>query len=185
LAQENEMTKKAWLGGLILWLVCGGVLAGDRWIHVRVEDREWDGDQVSIDLPVSLVGALLPHIEGDELGDVQVDFGEEMDGLELREVLQALADTPDMNFVRIRGPEDDVRVAKEDGFLLIHVDDRKGERVRVRMPLAVVEAMVAGDDLDLAAGLEALADYDVDDLVLVESDQESVRIWIDHSETGR
>lgn len=178
------MIKKAWLGGMILWLVCGGVLAGDRWIHVRVEDRGWDGDHVSIDLPVSLVGMMLPKIDGDDLGEVEVDFGGDLDGIQLREILEALTDTPDMNFVRVRGAEEDIRVAKEDGFLLVHVDDKAGERVRIRMPLEVVEAMVVGDDLDFAAGLDALADYDVDDLILVESDDEKVRIWIDHSESG-
>ena len=61
-------------------------------------------------------------------------------------------------------------MAKDGGFLLIHVDETDGERVRVKMPLAVIDAMLSTDEeeLDLVAALEALADYDVGDLVTVD-----------------
>ena len=54
------------------------------------------------------------------------------------------------------------------------------------MPLGVVEALL-GDGtggLDLGAALARLSEYDAGDLVTVESDDTSVRIWIDTSQSG-
>ena len=55
-----------------------------------------------------------------------------------------------------------------------------------RLPMDVVEALIGDDpnELDLEAGLDALAAYDGEDLVAVESDDgESVRVWIDTTES--
>jgi hypothetical protein len=50
----------------------------------------------------------------------------------------------------------------------------------------VLEAIVLNDSeqIDLLAGLQALREFDGEDLVRVESDDELVRIWIDSSQTG-
>jgi hypothetical protein len=77
-------------------------------------------------------------------------------------------------------------VAKENGFLVVHADEEDGEKVRVTMPLEVVDAMLSGDsdELDLIAALDALASYNGGDLVTVESEDSHVRIWIDSSDSG-
>ena len=73
---------------------------------------------------------------------------------------------------------------------IVHVEERgrrSTEKVRVRMPLAVVDALVGDDagELDLVAALKALGEYEGDPLVDIESDDSSVRVWIDSSEVGR
>ena len=172
---------------LPLILLAGTAQASDQWLHVRVVDQDSDGQRVSVNIPMQMIEALVPTIETRELHDgilsLDTDFGGEID---LRELFLALRDAPDADFVRVQGEDESARVAKEDGFLIVDVDERRGDRVRVRVPLDVVEAMVGegSNELDLIAGLRALAEYEGDDLISVESDDVMIRVWIDSSETG-
>jgi hypothetical protein len=172
---------------LMAALLCTVAMAGleDRWLHVRVQEDGPDGERVSINIPLQLVEAILPTIETDELHDGKLHWDEaEVEGIDLKEVLKAFQEAPDADFITVKGRDESVRVAKEKGFLVIHADE-DDEKVRVRMPLGVVDAMVdaRGDELDLLAALEALADYD-GDLITVESEDSHVRIWIDSTDSG-
>jgi len=183
------MKKSLVLGGLILALLVttGLASASDRWLHVRVQEDGPDGERVSVNIPLQLVEAILPTIQTDELSDGKIHMDEaELEGIDLREVLKAFQDAPDADFVTVQGKGESVRVAKEKGFLVVHADEEDGEKVRVTMPLAVVDAMLSGDsdELDLIAALDALASYDGGDLVTVESEDSHVRIWIDSSDSG-
>lgn len=170
---------------LVLVLTCGATLANERWLHVRVHESGPDGESVHVNIPLSLVEAILPTIEVDELRGGRVVIDDDLEGIDLRELFQAVKDAPDANFVTVQGRDENVRVAKQAGFLMVDVDEQRGDRVRVRMPLEVVDAMLvdSSDELDLLAGLRALADYD-GDIVTVEGDDENVRIWIDSNESG-
>jgi hypothetical protein len=134
---------------------------------------------------LQLVEAILPTIETNELQNGKLSWDEtEVEGIDLKEVLKAFQEAPDADFVTVKSREESVRIAKEKGFLVIHADE-DDEKVRIKMPLDVVDAMVAGrsDELDLLAALEAVADYD-GDLITVESDDSFVRIWIDSTNSG-
>ena len=70
-------------------------------------------------------------------------------------------------------------------FLLVNVDDAEGgEKVRVRMPLALVDALLDSENgdnsLNLAAALKVLSEFE-GDLVTVQDGDEMVRIWIDNN----
>lgn len=166
-------------------------LAEDLWLHVKVEESGRHGERVEVNIPLSVVESVLPHIAIDELqhGKLHVD-AEELEGIDLREILEALRDTPDTDFVTVRSEDESVRVAKENDYIVIHVEDRSGrdtEKVRVRMPLAVVEALVSGgpNELDLLAALRVLGEFQGEELVRVEADDGStVRVWIDSSNAG-
>jgi hypothetical protein len=186
------MTPMRILISLILALGLGlGPAAADQWLHVRVEDSSPDGEQVNINVPLSVVEAVLPHISVEELdrGKLRLDDDDlELDeGIDLPAILQALRDSPDTDFVTVRSNDESVRVAKENDYLLVHVEERDGEStVNVRVPMAVVEALASSGphELDLVAALRVLRDYEGEPLVTVESEDETVRIWIDSSETG-
>ncbi len=185
----NKPRSKRFPAALGLLLVCGGIgfaVADDqRWLHIRVED--WDDDHVYIDVPVELVEALLPTIATRELSEARIDWSGqgEFDGVDLRQLLVSLRDAPESEFVTVRTRHESVRVAKENGLLLIDVDE-DDERVRVRMPIALIDALLDPGEqrLDLVAALRTLAESEIGDLLTVESDDTSVRIWIDSRETG-
>jgi len=174
------------LMALTLMLFLGtGMASADHWLHVRVSESG-DGEQVSVNIPLSVVQAILPAIETDDFrgGRIKLDSGQ-IEGIDLHEILKAFRESPDAEFVTVDDGDETVRVSKDRGMLLVNVDG-DDETIRVRLPLDVVEALLDGDDdeLDLMAALNVLADHG-GDLVTVESDDESIRVWIDDNSEGR
>jgi hypothetical protein len=172
------------MGLAILTLCCGITVAGESWIHVRVDSDRHGDDSVRVSLPFALVEALLPMVQIDQLDHGRLKIDDlELDGLDLREVLTELARSGDAEFVKVRDGSATVTVSKTAGLLLVNVDDSHGDpQVRVRIPLGVVEALLGDDgnvnDLDLAAALGVLHDFE-GDLVTVRDGDETVRVWID------
>ena len=160
--------------------------AGERWLHIRVQEHDGDEGTVSVNVPLHLVEQFLPLIRTDDFqgGRIRID-DDEWDELDLRAVLEAVRDAPDTVFVTVRGPDENVRVAKENDFLVIRMEE-DDERVQIRMPLTVVEALLSGErnELDVAAAVQALGEYTDGNLIEVDSDDSTVRIWVDSSETG-
>jgi len=172
---------------LVVALPATAASASDLLLHVRVEDHGSRPEHVNVNVPLSLIESLLPLIEVDELRDGRLYLDDiDMEGLDLRGLLDALRDAPDADYVRVHSDDEEIRVSKDNGYLLVNVDEVDGERVRIRVPLDVVEAMLQGPDneIDLLAGLRALAGHVGEDLVVVEGPDESVRIWIDANPEG-
>jgi hypothetical protein len=69
-------------------------------------------------------------------------------------------------------------------MLFVHVHDKnkpKHSQVEVKVPMKVVEALLSGskDELDIAAGLHALAGQGDVELVSVKDDDNTIRVWLD------
>ena len=184
------MTTKRIMFALILIGSCLALAtpagASDRWLHVLVDERD---EQVRVNVPLSMIGSVLPLIESQDVWDGHVQFGDDdLDDLDWRAMLDALRDAPDADYVTVKGRHESVRVAKEREQLIVFVEDRgsRSERIEVRVPMRVVEALIASDpyELDFAAALDALADSD-EDLVSVVSDEGTIRVWIDSDSAGR
>jgi len=182
----NRRTPIAILASSILFV--GIATASDSWIHIRVDGA---GDErVRVNVPLKFAATVLAGVESDELrgGKIRIDR-EDFDDVDLRAMLAAVRDAEDAEFVRVRDEDSDVRVAKKDGMLLVHVDPREGgdESVRVQVPMHVVEALLQDaentGELNVLAALEVLSGLGGQDLVTVRSDDETIRIWIDDSST--
>ena len=164
--------------------------AAEKWLHVRVEENGPRGERVSVNVPLELVERMLPLISIDELQHGKLDLDDDLAGIDLRELAAALRDAPDAEFVTVEREDEKIRVAKEGEFLVVRVQEQgrhSDEKVRVRIPLAVVDALFGGEphEVDLLAALEALGEYSDGALVDVESDDGSVRVWIDSSQAGQ
>lgn len=181
-----------WIGAALALVLAAGLStalasgADGRWLHVRIDGNR--DEQVNVNVPLSFVASVLPMIDSDELsGGILTLDDAEFEGIDLRQLLDAVRDSPDGDYITVRSRDEDVRVSKLDGFLRIDVEDGR-DRVKVRFPLAVVDALLDnsnGNRLNLMAAIDALADYDSGDLVSVESsDGETVRIWIDSDQAG-
>ncbi len=174
------------IGLMFLMLVASSAVAQqkDRWLHVRVKGTGAHTESVMVNLPLSLAEKVLPTINHEELRAGRVKLHDaDLNGVDLRTLLDAVRTTADGEFVRVEGPDENVRVAKEGDHMLIRVREHHnhGETVDVRVPMVVVNAMLSGskDELDLVAGVRALNAYRDTALVTVDDADESVRIWVD------
>jgi hypothetical protein len=155
-----------------------------RWVHVKVIERGQDAETVRINLPLSLAEKVLASSQIGKLKDGKLQIrNTDMNGLDLRQLLEAVRTAPDNEFVTVESAKENVRVAKAGGFLLVKVlpGAKKDETVDVKIPFTMIDAMLSGSDgaLDLAAGIRALGAQDNLELVSVNDHSNTVRIWID------
>jgi hypothetical protein len=162
----------------------GAAYASDSWLHIKVDEEGAHGESVRINLPFKMIEALLPLLDDDicETGGVSFSDGRirfECD-IDLKAVLEVVEDAQDAEYITVqRGRYETVRVAKEDGWLLVNVEE-DDEDVKIRMKLEVVKACLTDqDEIDLVAAARALRKHGEGDLVLVEGEDETVRIWVD------
>ena len=169
---------------LVLVLGITGVAsASGLWLHVRVD--ETDGARVKVNVPVSMVEKAIAMVPEEHLrhGKIHLDgCCEGMSPADLRELWQEIKDSPDMTFVTVEEDDESVRVWKEAGYLKVHVlEQGKNEEVDVRVPLAVVDALLSGEgeELNIEAAIRALVEEGEGELVTVSGDNETVRVWVD------
>lgn len=173
-------------------------LAADAWLHVRVEKTGSQAESVLINVPLSVAAKVLASIDDEHLrqGKVVLD-AEDLGEVDLAAMWRAVREAPDAEFVTVRSRHENVRVAKQNGYLLVLADTavesaaadgageppRRRESVRIRVPLAVADAMfgtaATGGELDLVAAIRELERTGNGDLLTVEDGDETVRIWID------
>jgi hypothetical protein len=190
---------------LAITATLAGAATTERWLHIRVEEDNGRGERVKVNLPLSLLGKVAGAIDLEEIdghsfrgGRIHIDDAD-IDHVDLRAMWNAVKEADDMEFVSIESTDEDVSVAKDRGYLLVRVrsgrddddeesdnDRRRGDRVDIKVPLAVVDALLsAGEkELDLQAALMALAESGEGELVVVEDGSSSVRIWIDDQNTS-
>jgi len=164
----------------------------EKYLHVRVNESE-DDEKVSVNVPLSLAEKILPAIHHGELHDGKVKIGQhDMGAADVKQILSAVASAPDGEFVTIQKKDEEVRVAKSKGNLIVHVVDtskgegkekgvKGGEKVEVTVPLSVVNALISADqqELNIGAALRALSDAGDSLLVTVHDATNDVRVWVD------
>ena len=177
----------------------------DRWLHVRVIDSGHKGDTVRVNVPLEMAEKVLPAINKDRLhnGKVQIN-NSELNGVDLKALLEAVRTSKDGEYVTVQSDDNDVRVAKQAGYMVVHVTEKgfrnssdkndksdksdksaksfERNRVDVKIPMKVVEALLSAgkDELDIVAALRALSAHGGDtELVSVKSDDSTVRVWLD------
>ncbi len=163
----------------------------DRWLHVRVDDPDSKGEIVRVNIPLELAEKVLPTIDKDQFhkGRVKIDHFD-CNGVDFHALLNAVRDSKDGEFVTVQSNEQDVRVAKQNNYFLVHVIDKEGSKdakdrkrsnVEVKIPMKVVDALFSAgkDEVDLVAGLHALALQGDTELVSVKDHEQTVRVWLD------
>src|ERR1700675_883390 len=135
----------------------------EKYLHVRVDDAE-NGESVNVNLPLSIAEKVLPTVNKGNLhaGCVHISNAD-MDGVDIKAILDAIRSAPDNEFVTVKQKDQDVRVAKSNGNLIVHVRSTEGEKenVDITVPLKIVDALFTNTkdgELDLVAAIHALSD---------------------------
>jgi hypothetical protein len=157
----------------------------DRWLHVRVTNPGNDEETVRVNVPLELAEKVLPTINGDRLHRGKVSINDvDCHGVDLHALVDAVRTSKDGEFVTVQDKNSDVRVAKQNGYLFVHVFEKnspKKSQVEVKVPMKVVDALFSAgkDELDLVAALHALSTQGDTELVSVKDEQNTVRVWLD------
>ncbi len=156
----------------------------ERYLHVRVQDSK-EGESVAVNVPLSIAEKVLPTVNKGKLqnGIVHIDNAE-LNDIDIKGLLDAIRTTPDNEFVSVKQKDEDVRVAKSGGNLIVHViqKDKDNEKVDITVPLKVVDALFStakNNEVDVAAALKTLSDAGDSLLVTVTSATQHIRIWVD------
>jgi len=166
--------------------------AGDRWLHVRVIDSSSKGETVRVNVPLDLAEKVLPTINKSRLhnGKIKIEDAK-MNDVDLHSLVDAIRTAKDGEYVTVQGTDQDVRVAKSGGHLIVHVSDKSGKKtektdkrsseVEVKIPMKVIDALFSAgkDELDLVAALHALSAQGDTELVSVKDSENTVRVWLD------
>jgi len=163
----------------------------EKYLHVRVTSGS-DKEVVSVNVPLSLAEKVIPAINHGKLnqGKVTIDNADLKD-VDVRAILDAVKNSPDGEYVTIQGKDQDVRVAKSKGNLVVHVTDKSsgkeksGSKVDVIIPMSVVNALTPSDkhEIDLVAAIHALSNSGEKLMVTVHDSDDDVKIWVD-AESG-
>jgi hypothetical protein len=182
----------------VLCLLATGALAAatatmagttERYLHVKVDDAK-NGESVNVNVPLSLAEKILPAVNKGNLHAGKVTVGDiDTDGVDVRGILDAIRTAPDNEFVTVKQKDQEVRVAKSNGNLIVHVknNDKDGEKVDVTVPMKVVDALFSTakkDELDIAAAIRALSDAGDILIVTVQDASQHVRVWVDSKNTS-
>jgi len=175
-------------------LIAAGLAAGraaaaaDLYVHVRVHGDK--GEEVSLNLPVSMVRSLSGMVpdKGAKPGRFRV-HDKDYEVADLRRAWRDLQNGPDATYLTVNDPDSKVRIAKRGDYLELRATERNGKRetVEAKVPLPVMAALLSGsgDELNVQAALEELARSGEGELLTVTGDDETVRIWVDRSAEGR
>lgn len=157
------------------------------WIHVRVDEA--DGAKVNINLPMSLVDVALEigQKQGFDEDDLRLDPEGDVTLEELRRMWSELKDAGDAELVEVQDGDEHVRVYKRGDRVHVDVDEEGEEKVRVEMPAAIVDALLSGekDRLDLPAAARELARIGSQEVVRIDDEGTTIRIWIDQDSAPR
>jgi hypothetical protein len=189
------MKKSCWaLAGLLVFASVALAQTPERWFHIHVDSKGDKGEIVRVNVPLSVAEQVLPAIHAQGLNDGKVKIHGQMKDVDVRALLEAVANSPDNEFVSVQSKEQKVRVAKSGEYLLVKVRNHDGknqespQQVDVKVPLSVVRALLSDsqspDELNVLAALKALKTYGNLDLVTVTDKNETVRIWVDSNNTA-
>ena len=160
----------------------------ERYLHVNVQDPT-KGESVNVNVTLAMAEKILPAINNHGLHNGRVTIhNAEMNGVDVRALLDALRTAPDNEFVTVKDKDADVRVAKANGNIIVHVIGKKNkdQKVDVTVPLKIVDALFStakSDELDIASALRALNDAGDVLLVTVRDSTQNVRVWVDSRNT--
>ncbi len=188
-------------------LTTGRSAEADPWIHIRVVESGEEAARVEVHLPLSLMTLGLDMVPDSVLVEGRLRLrNSDVSVSDLRRIWNELRAAGDADFVTVEKPGETVRVSRSGDRLLVSVEkkavareqdlaprgpaagDRENadaEGVRIEVPVAIVDALLAGqgNQLDVGGALAQLGAFR-GEVLRVRDGGSDVRIWIDERSAG-
>jgi hypothetical protein len=158
--------------------------AGDdtRWLNVHVTEAE-DGANIQVHLPMQLILAVINSVDVENFHSGMVDLELSDADIDWPQLLAAVKEAPDGEFVTVDAEDAHVRVSKSAGTLYVDVVETGDENanVKVTLPMSIIDGLQINEDnqFDVAALLSAFDQLPSGDLVTVDADDATVRVWVE------
>jgi hypothetical protein len=155
-----------------------------RWLNVHVTEQH-AGTNVEVHLPLNLVLSVLKSVDVEHVHAGKVDLEIHDADIDWPQLLAAIKDAPDGDFVKVDADDANVLVSKRGGTLTIDVSEfgDEGEKavVKVTLPDTIIDALSIDEEnrIDLAVLLQSFEQLPDGDLVTVDADDATVRVWIE------
>jgi hypothetical protein len=153
-----------------------------NWLHVEVNEGGEKASKVNVNLPLAVAKVAL-DMAPKQFTDKAVEKLNEHDVsiADLRTLWAEIKKAGSAEFVTVQDGDETVRVARDGDWVRVRVDKSgdKPERVKVDIPIGVVDALLSGDgeSFNLLAAINEL-EGNTGDIVHVEDGDETVRVWI-------
>jgi head-tail adaptor len=153
-----------------------------NWLHVEVNEGGEKSSKVNVNLPLSVAKVAL-GMAPKQFTDKAVEKLNEHDVsiADIRKLWAEIKNAGNAEFVTVQEADETVRVARDGNWVRVRVDKTgdKPERVKVDIPVGVVDALLSGDgeSFNLLAAINEL-EGNTGDIVNVEDGDETVRVWI-------
>jgi hypothetical protein len=152
------------------------------WIHVEVTEHGQDGAKVKINVPISLARTALEVAPKDVMDEGHVKFDNaDFTVADLRKIWKEVRAADDGEFVTVEDHGETVHVSKKAGTIYVNVDGKDNEKVKVQVPVTLVDALLTGDEetLNVDGAVAELQKMGPGEIVRVEDGEDLVRVWIE------
>lgn len=160
------------------------------WLHVRVEEPRKES-KVRVNLPLTVVEVALSMAPEKIVSGGHIhlgDHGHKLSMADLRQLWKGLRETGEAEIVSVEDKNETVNVRREGDRIRVRAEkaagkDSRKETVHVDLPVAVVDAALAGEgqEIDIRGALAQLQKQR-GDIVRVDDGDSQVRIWIDEQQ---
>jgi hypothetical protein len=170
---------------LAVFLAMGAFIQAQstEWLHVHVQDPNKE-ETVRINMPISIMETLLPMVQEEAIREGKFHFNDHnISKSELKKLWSAIKKEGDTDYMTIEKPGEKVVVSMQGKFFVVQTVKGSRDNVDIRIPAAVMDAMLSGpgEELDLMAAVKALRESGVKDIITVKGDDATVRVWIDNN----
>lgn len=154
----------------------------DPWFHVEVKENKTEPEYVKVNLPMSMVDVALNVMQDKKFNKGHFKLPtDEVSIADMRKIWSELRKAEKAEFVTVEKKNETVRVAKDGNYVTIKVTENQKQKVDLKVPVAVVDALLAGsgEELDIKAGLAAMQKQNVGEILTINDNDTHVRVWID------
>lgn len=152
-----------------------------EWLHIKVDDPRKE-ETVRVNIPIALMETLLPMVQENAIRNGKIRIHDKsVSKDELKKLWSSIKQEGDTEYLTIEKPGETVTVSMQGKFFVVQTEQDSEKSVNIKIPAAVMDAMLSGDgdEIDLMAAAKALRESGVKEIISVKDNDATVRVWID------